>query len=70
MYVTGLKAGVNLRVSLDLRDLTHGPHEFTEILAVARGVIERFESRIKRCFRQSDAMRIASLAENNFIPLQ
>ena len=37
-------------------DLCDGTHELREILAVARGVIERLEARVHRGFGQGDAM--------------
>ena len=41
---------------VNLPDLFHGAHELREIFAIARGVIERVETRIHRSFGESDAV--------------
>ena len=44
-------------------------HEFTEILAVARGVIEGVEAGVHGRFRQGDTPALGIVGKNDFVPL-
>src|SRR5260370_22958284 len=52
-----------------LSDLRNRIHELGKILAVAGGMIERIQARIRCCFRQRNAERMRLVCENDFVPL-
>src|SRR6185369_13026641 len=50
-------------------DFANGAHEFAEVFAVARSMIQRVESGVRSCFGQNNPTWLRLVFKDNLVPL-